>query len=135
MELHRLQVEPERMDIALRFVSMKDRAGLPRPLRAVAFSTKSQVGVPPAWLFYLNSSHALASREERVADPRLFLCPGNAHRLAAMASSACQGVVSTKNRSSLPAALAAERAAPAWLLCLAWRAEAICIGTVPARFR
>jgi hypothetical protein len=46
MELHRLQVEPERMDIALRFVSMKDRAGLPRPLRAVAFSTKSQVGVP-----------------------------------------------------------------------------------------
>src|SRR4029078_12752423 len=66
---------------------------------------------------------------------RLFLCPGNAHRLAAMASSACQGVVSTKNRSSLPAALAAERAAPAWLLCFAWRAEAICIGTVPARFR
>jgi hypothetical protein len=66
-------------------VSMKDRAGLPRPLRAVAFSTKSQVGVPPAWLFYLNSSHALASREERVADPscsddratgvRLLRCP------------------------------------------------------------
>jgi hypothetical protein len=48
----------------------EDRAGFPHPLGAVAFSTRSQVGVPPTWLLYSNDlSHALASREERVPDP------------------------------------------------------------------
>jgi hypothetical protein len=79
------------MDIALRLV--RDRAGFPRPLCAVAFSNKSQVGVPLLGSSTLiGSSHALVSREERVADPscddfratgvRLLLCPGNAHRQA-----------------------------------------------------
>ena len=58
MELHRLKVEPERMDIALRLV--RDRAGFPRPLCAVAFSSKSQVGVPLLGSSTLiGSSHAL----------------------------------------------------------------------------
>jgi hypothetical protein len=118
------------MDIALRLV--RDRAGFPRPCVRSRSVNRSQVGVPLLGSSTLiGSSHALVSREERLADPscddfratgvRLLLCPGSSHRLAAMVF--------------LPAALAAERASPAWLLCLARRAKAICIGTVPARFR
>ena len=62
MELHRPAVGPERMDSAARLA--KGRAGFPVP--SVAFRTKSQVGVPPTWLFYCNPTRGNAWRMARL---------------------------------------------------------------------